>query len=95
MNVSDFESPVGTFGSDYTSAVTTAACGNGTPLVAATGAATTPAGGAVNVGCVPLAALFDAAQSREPASTFSIRIDQPWGHLRLGTEVVQLSEVED
>src|SRR5712692_6246583 len=78
--VSDFESPNGTFGSDYTSAVTTASCGNG---VTSTGAPAT-AGTPINVGCVPLAALFDAAQAREPTGTFNVRFDQPWGHLRIG-----------
>src|SRR6266851_421466 len=76
---SEFESPNGSFVSSVTSAVTTAACGNG---VAATGL--TAAGTPINVACAPLAALFDAAQAREPAGTLSIRFNQPWGHLRVG-----------
>src|SRR5216684_2831553 len=76
---SEFESPNGSFVSSVTSAVTTAACGNG---VASTGLTTF--GTPINVACAPLAALFDAAQAREPAGTLSVRFNQPWGHLRVG-----------
>ncbi len=80
--VSEFISPNGTFGSDYTSAVTIASCGNG---VASTGLTTF--GTPINVACAPLAAMFDAAQAREPAGTLSVRFNQPWGHLRLGAVI--------
>ncbi len=76
---SEFISPNGTFVSSYTSAVTIASCGNG---VASTGLTTF--GTPINVACAPLAAMFDAAQAREPAGTLSVRFNQPWGHLRLG-----------
>jgi hypothetical protein len=82
---SEFESPNGSFVSSYTSAVTTASCGNGAALGAS--ALTTTTGNPINVACAPLAALFDAAQAREPAGTFNVRIDQPWGHLRLGAVI--------
>src|SRR5713226_2498994 len=75
---SEFISPNGSFVSSVTSAVTIASCGNG---VASTGLTT--AGTPINVACAPLAALFDAAQAREPAGTLSVRFNQPWGHLRL------------
>ncbi len=76
---SEFISPNGTFVSSVTSAVTLASCGNG---VASTGLATP--GTPINVACAPLAALFDAAQAREPAGTLNVRFNQPWGHLRFG-----------
>src|SRR6266851_6386054 len=76
---SEFVSPNGTFVSSVTSAVTLASCGNG---VASTGLATP--GTPINVACAPLAALFDAAQAREPAGTLNVRFNQPWGHLRFG-----------
>src|SRR5713226_4512336 len=77
---SEFISPNGSFVSSVTSAVTIASCGNG---VASTGL--TAAGTPINVACAPLAALFDAAQAREPAGTLSVRFNQPWGHLRIGS----------
>ena len=79
---SNFASPAGTFVSSYTSAVTTASCGNGSP---STGLTTI--GTPINVACAPIAAMFDAAQGREPALVFVARINQPWGHLRLGAVV--------
>jgi hypothetical protein len=81
---SEFESPNGSFVSSYTSAVTTAACGNGASLAGApAGSLTTTTGNPINVACAPLAALFDAAQAREPTGVFVVRYNQPWGHLRL------------
>src|SRR6266568_9013308 len=74
--------PNGNFVSSVTSAVTIASCGNG---VASTGLTTF--GTPINVACAPLAALFDAAQAREPAGTLSVRFNQPWGHLRIGAVI--------
>src|SRR5439155_3169933 len=77
--VSEFSIPNGTFASDYTSVVKIASCGYD---VASNGLTTF--GTPINVACAPLAAMFDAAQAREPAGTLSVRFNQPWGHLRVG-----------
>jgi hypothetical protein len=77
---SEFESPNGNF-NNASSTVDVAACGNG---AASTGGLAV-AGTSLTVGCVPAAAIYSAAQLREPAGVLNLRIDQPWGHLRIGT----------
>src|SRR6266566_1557030 len=73
---SEFTGPNGTFASD-SSPVAVSSC----PTANLSAGPASPVN-QLATACLANSAEFDAAQSREPAGVFSMRLDQPWGHLK-------------
>ena len=81
----DFSGPFGQFGTDTNQIPTEASCA----ALTQTALTTTTTNAATNItnACLGNAAFFNAGQNLAPDFVARWRIDQPWGHIQVGTVV--------